>query len=114
MARHWILVPGIGVRIPEGQPQKKVPVRFYARAFFCAFPFLATKGEIEMAFFEMLPHVEEKNKGLRVKTHNPLFVLVGAKGFEPPAPCSQSRCSTGLSHAPFLMAKSIGFERECQ
>ena len=20
MARHWILVPGIGVRIPEGQP----------------------------------------------------------------------------------------------
>ena len=29
-----------------------------------------------------------------------MFLLVGAEGFEPPAPCSQSRCSTGLSHAP--------------
>ena len=26
--------------------------------------------------------------------------LVGAEGFEPPAPCSQSRCSTRLSYAP--------------
>ena len=63
MARHWILVPGIGVRIPEGQPKEKVPVRWYARALFCGFPFLLqeaqifatkgtkiTKGEIEMAF----------------------------------------------------------------
>jgi pyridoxine 5-phosphate synthase len=30
----------------------------------------------------------------------PLFLLVGAEGFEPPAPCSQSRCSTRLSYAP--------------
>ena len=27
-------------------------------------------------------------------------MLVGAEGFEPPAPCSQSRCSTRLSYAP--------------
>ena len=25
---------------------------------------------------------------------------VGARGFEPPTPCSQSRCATGLRHAP--------------
>ena len=28
------------------------------------------------------------------------YHLVGARGFEPPAPCSQSRCSTRLSYAP--------------
>src|SRR5262249_24050075 len=26
--------------------------------------------------------------------------LVGARGFEPPTPCSQSRCATRLRHAP--------------
>ena len=26
--------------------------------------------------------------------------LVGARGFEPPAPCSQSRCATRLRYAP--------------
>jgi hypothetical protein len=31
---------------------------------------------------------------------NPLILLVGAAGFEPAAPCSQSRCSTRLSYAP--------------
>ena len=30
-------------------------------------------------------------------------IMVGAIGFEPTTPCSQSRCSTGLSHAPTLM-----------
>jgi hypothetical protein len=30
----------------------------------------------------------------------PLTLLVGAAGFEPAAPCSQSRCSTRLSYAP--------------
>ena len=29
-----------------------------------------------------------------------LKLLVGARGFEPPTPCSQSRCATGLRHAP--------------
>ena len=32
--------------------------------------------------------------------HNPLIYLVGAKGFEPSTPCSQSRCATKLRHAP--------------
>ena len=27
--------------------------------------------------------------------------MVGARGFEPPTPCSQSRCATGLRHTPF-------------
>ena len=29
-----------------------------------------------------------------------LLLVVGARGFEPPTPCSQSRCATGLRHAP--------------
>ena len=29
-----------------------------------------------------------------------LKLLVGARGFEPPTPCSQSRCATRLRHAP--------------
>jgi hypothetical protein len=29
-----------------------------------------------------------------------ILLVVGAEGFEPPAPCSQSRCSTRLSYAP--------------
>ena len=32
----------------------------------------------------------------------PTTTLVGARGFEPPAPCSQSKYSTRLSYAPFL------------
>jgi len=31
---------------------------------------------------------------------NPQLKLVGARGFEPPAFCSQSRRATGLRHAP--------------
>ena len=36
--------------------------------------------------------------------------LVGAEGFEPPAPCSQSRCSTRLSYAPTvgLFSPTVG------
>ena len=30
----------------------------------------------------------------------PKPILVGAIGFEPTTPCSQSRCATGLRHAP--------------
>ena len=29
------------------------------------------------------------------------LMVVGARGFEPPTPCSQSRCATGLRHAPY-------------
>ena len=39
---------------------------------------------------------------------NPLIELVGAEGFEPPAPCSQSRCSTRLSYAP-TRGKSMAY-----
>lgn len=28
--------------------------------------------------------------------------MVGARGFEPPTPCSQSRCATRLRHAPIF------------
>ena len=36
----------------------------------------------------------------REGTGPPLFLLVGARGFEPPTLCSQSRCATRLRHAP--------------
>ena len=32
-------------------------------------------------------------------------ILVGAEGFEPPTPCSQSRCATRLRHAPTLIKR---------
>ena len=31
-----------------------------------------------------------------------LILLVGARGFEPPTPCAQGRCATGLRYAPTL------------
>ena len=34
--------------------------------------------------------------------------LVGVRGFEPPTPCSQSRCATGLRHTP-NSAESLSF-----
>ena len=34
--------------------------------------------------------------------------LVGARGFEPPTPCSQSRCATGLRHAPMKLGGESG------
>ena len=40
-----------------------------------------------------------------------LRVLVGAEGFEPPAPCSQSRCSTRLSYAPTQAARCLACGR---
>ena len=33
-------------------------------------------------------------------TRGPLSPAVGARGFEPPTPCSQSRCAARLRHAP--------------
>ena len=37
--------------------------------------------------------------------------MVGARGFEPPAPCSRSRCATRLRYAPTLVlpCKQRGF-----
>ncbi len=34
--------------------------------------------------------------------------VVGVRGFEPPAPCSQSRCATRLRHTP-ISAESLSF-----
>ena len=34
------------------------------------------------------------------RIRNPLIVLVGARGFEPPTPASRTRCATGLRYAP--------------
>lgn len=34
------------------------------------------------------------------KSRNPLIFMVGARGFEPPTPCSRSRCATRLRYAP--------------
>jgi hypothetical protein len=35
-----------------------------------------------------------------VSRENPLYLLVGATGFEPAAPCAQGRCATRLRYAP--------------
>ena len=35
----------------------------------------------------------------------PANKMVGAKGFEPSTPCSQSRCATKLRHAPILFCR---------
>src|SRR3712207_1467927 len=36
----------------------------------------------------------------RCSRRGPVSFAVGARGFEPPTPCSQSRCATRLRHAP--------------
>ena len=38
--------------------------------------------------------------GVTDRARKLLNALVGAAGFEPAAPCSQSRCATRLRHAP--------------
>ena len=43
----------------------------------------------------------------RVKVCKLLKVLVGARGFEPPTSCSQSRRATGLRYAPTLELQSL-------
>ena len=37
--------------------------------------------------------------------------MVGVRGFEPPTPCSQSRCATGLRHTPIPGAKQYTLRR---
>src|SRR5215469_4520563 len=38
---------------------------------------------------------------LRNSPNDSIACAVGARGFEPPTPCSQSRCATRLRYAPF-------------
>ena len=42
----------------------------------------------------------QKKKELWILFHNSLILCVGAPGFEPGTPCSQSRCATELRYAP--------------
>ena len=53
--------------------------------------FLHTKG-IYQGF-------KDKKKGTRISP-KPLFLLVGARGFEPPTPATPLQCATRLRHAP--------------
>ena len=46
-------------------------------------------------------HVTKKHT-LRGKLRNSLNLMVGARGFEPPASWSRTRRSTRLSHAPYF------------
>jgi hypothetical protein len=43
----------------------------------------------------------------RGSRRGPVSFAVGARGFEPPTPCSQSRCATRLRHAPPRPGMSI-------
>jgi hypothetical protein len=53
------------------------------------------KGRLELAL--QLPPKQGRRKR---KLRKLLFLLVGARGFEPPTSCSQSRRATGLRYAP--------------
>jgi hypothetical protein len=44
----------------------------------------------------------------RARQRKWLKLLVGARGFEPPTSCSQSRRATGLRYAPTLVLQSLG------
>ena len=49
-----------------------------------------------------------KKKGLNIK-FNPLSV-VGVRGFEPPAPWSQTKCATKLRHTPLIIDYMIHYK----
>ena len=40
--------------------------------------------------------------------------MVGARGFEPPTPCSRSRCATRLRYAPTVSGGLPGLARICK
>ena len=45
----------------------------------------------------------QKKRGYDFLIRNLLIFSVGAPGFEPGTPCSQSRCATGLRYAPKIV-----------
>jgi hypothetical protein len=51
---------------------------------------------------ELLTFVLKITKPLNTNVLNG-FVMVGAKGFEPPTPWSQTRCATRLRYAPTMV-----------
>jgi hypothetical protein len=52
-----------------------------------------------LKFTESLRSASGKNKGPRFSSKS-LFLLVGARGFEPPTPATPLQCATRLRHAP--------------
>jgi hypothetical protein len=46
------------------------------------------------------PGPESRRRSPYVIAFSGFFELVGARGFEPPTPCSRSRCATRLRYAP--------------
>ena len=48
----------------------------------------------------LCPHTCPRQVNMRCLSHNYMICLVGARGFEPPTSCSQSRRATGLRYAP--------------
>jgi hypothetical protein len=63
--------------------------------------YMKASEDLEKEASELLSLSNKKpvKKGLATLYH-PLILLVGAEGFEPPTPCSQSKCATRLRHAP--------------
>ena len=49
---------------------------------------------------DRLPRDTDRTLADRSGVHPSLGEMVGARGFEPPTPCTQNRCATRLRHAP--------------
>ena len=75
------------------------PTRAYAQLAHESVPTCAPAYCNQFLYF-VYPCVYPNAKRVMEIFHNPLIYLVGAKGFEPSTPCSQSRCATKLRHAP--------------
>ena len=56
--------------------------------------------EVSQVFLCEEPLSEGSGPALLVRAMPDSIVLVGAKGFEPSTPCSQSRCATRLRYTP--------------
>ena len=78
--------------------------------------FFSASNEIRSAHIPLANCLQIK-KELQTFVHNSLILNVGAPGFEPGTPCSQSRCATGLRYAPKKpsnRADGAGFEPAVQ
>ena len=64
----------------------------------CALPSCMSRGR-----YETLPAQNPHNGDVAG-----VVSMVGVRGFEPPTPCSQSRCATGLRYTP-NSAESLSF-----
>ncbi len=64
----------------------------------CASAVWGEKKANNLLHFLLHLGADEKGRRRKCLRHRPF--QVGAAGFEPATPCSQSRCATGLRHAP--------------